>query len=131
MKLSSFDTKTASNAGVELQLSDIKTGKPAGVFITLLGSDSDEFLKAKDDRSRFMADRLASGVKEELTREERDELACDLLARCTTGWRNLDGEDGTPLPFSKAEAKRVYLTYPAIREQVNVFIADRSNFVQA
>lgn len=130
MKLDQFDTKTRANKGVEMELNDIRTGKPAGAFITLLGKDSDEFRAVKDERSRMIAERVSTGDRTEFTLEEGDVMACEMLARCTVAWRELENKDGQ-IAFSTEAAKALYLQYPAIREQANVFIADRANFVLA
>lgn len=128
--LKAFDTVTRANAGVEMELKDLRTGKGSGAFITLLGMDSEMFREIREERSRAMADRAAAGESVQISDAERTDLLCDTLARCTLGWRELDGEDGQPMPpYSYSVANSLYKKYPAIREQVNVFIAERANFV--
>lgn len=127
--LSRFDTRTKANDGVEMELRLIKGGSPSGVFLKLLGRDSDEFRSAMEDNSRTITERVAAGMPS-LTQEQRSDMECELLSRCTTGWRNLE-EKGAPLVFSRSEAKRVYAQYPAIMEQANIFIGDRANFTVA
>lgn len=130
MKLSRFNTTDRANAGVKMHLKDLRTGEPTVASIMLLGMDSDEFASIQDDRKRMFADRAAAGLPD-LTRIERDELNCDMLARCTKRWDDLDADDDTPLAFSQEAARTLYKEYPAIREQVNIFIAGRANFVLA
>jgi hypothetical protein len=130
-RLDQFDTVTRSNAGVEMELKDLRTGRGSGAFITLLGKDSAEFRAILDERSRAYADRGAAGLPLELDADEREQASREMLARCTKGWRGLERADGTELVYSHSAAIDLYATYPAIREQVNVFIADRANFVRA
>lgn len=130
MDLSNFDTVTRANQGAQCTLKDIRTGKPTDATITLRGMDSEDFQRLKADRARDMAARRESGNYTDLTQEEKDDIAIDTLARMTVGWDGLKHE-GAPLPFSLSAARDLYRHYPAIREQVNVFIADRANFLPA
>lgn len=130
MDLNSFDTVTRANEGAQCVLKDIRTGRPTDAVITLRGMDSEDFQRLKADRARDMAARRESGNYADLTQEEKDELAIDTLARLTLGWAGLSS-DGVPLAFSTAAAKDLYRRFPAVREQVNVFIADRANFLPA
>lgn len=130
MDINSFDTVTRANEGAPCVLKDIKTGKPTNAIIVLRGMDSDDFQRIKADRARDMAARRESGNYAELTQEEKDELAVETLARMTVGWEGLSA-GGAPMPFSLPAARDLYRRFPAIREQVNVFIADRANFLLA
>lgn len=130
MKLSKFNTTKLSNAGVKMFLKDLRTGKDTEAFLVLLGKDSDEFKMLKEERERLIAERVASGKTIDLTQDERDDLACDMLGRCTKGWGEMEDDAGQPLAFSTGAAKVMYLEYPGIREQANQFIADRAHFVQ-
>jgi hypothetical protein len=122
--LKQFDTKTGANAGVEVELKFIGSGAPSGAFIRVLGTDSDVFRDMQIERAREALDREAKGLPE-WTAEERDERSVQTLARCTLGWRGLDGIDD----FSIKAAEALYRDYPAIREQVNIAIANRANFL--
>jgi hypothetical protein len=128
MKLSKFNTTKRSNAGAELELSLLDSGKPSGVFITLMGRDGTVFRSIREDRSKAMTDRVSAG-KGDLTPDEQDEMVCDTLSRLTVGWRNIEADDGSEVPFTKEKAYQIYLEHPSIREQANQFIADRANFV--
>jgi hypothetical protein len=121
--LKQFDTKTNANAGVEIELKFIGSGAPSGAFIRVLGTDSDAFRDMQLERAREALDREAKGLPD-LTPEERDERGIKTLARCTLGWRGLDGIED----FSIKAAENLYREYPAIREQVNIAIANRANF---
>ena len=132
MDLAKFDTRTNSNAGIDFELNDLRTGKGSGAFIRILGSDSDTFQRLKTERSRAIAKRLEESGAEQLTSEEIDDMTAVMLASCTVGWSNIDQPGGKePLAFSTAAAKKLYLDYPAIRDQINRAVGDRSNFLLA
>ena len=56
MELDEFDTKTKSNEGAEIELLSLKTRAKSGVFIKVLGIDSDLFQDLKAQRSRELMD---------------------------------------------------------------------------
>ena len=122
--LKQFDTRTGANAGVDVELRFIGSGAPSGAFIRVLGTDSDVFRAMQLERARESLDRETKGLPD-WTAEERDERGVQSLAACTVGWRGLDdiGE------FTLKAAADLYRKYPAIREQINVAIADRANFL--
>lgn len=130
VNLKRFDTKTKANAGTEMELVFIGSGEKSGAFITVLGTDSDEWRLIKDERARLISDRAMAGDMTDLTADEKDGLICDALARCTKGWRGLETDAG-PIEFSQVAAKKLYLDMPAIREQVNAFVGKRENFTLA
>lgn len=118
--LDKFDTKTNANKGVRIPLLLIDTGVESGAFITVLGGDSDVFHEIQLERARDNLDRRVP-----MTPEEVDEQGLLTLARCTVSWEL----DGAP-PFTQKAAVELYRQYPAIREQVNVAIARRANFLK-
>lgn len=67
------------------------------------------------------------------TPEEFEENAVDLLVALTAGWKlkDLEGVD-LAIPFSSEDAKELYSNTATtwIREQVDEFISDRSNFMK-
>lgn len=127
--LNSFDTIPQANEGAKCYLKDLRTGKPTSLYITVRGMDSDAFRELKVERARDMALRREQGNLEDLTPAEREELTIDSLARMTTSWFIKLG--GVEVPFSVAKAREIYRGYPAVREQVNLFMADRANFLPA
>lgn len=127
--LNAFDTVPLANAGAKCYLRDLRTGRPTAMFITVLGMDSEAFQQIKLERARDMALRREQGNFAELTPEERDSLTIDTLARLTVGWSiRVSGQE---VDFSVPKAREVYRAYPAVREQVNVFMAERANFLPA
>ena len=132
--LAMFDTKTKANAGVEVELTSPRTFEGTGVFITVHGTDSDQFRKASAEMARRTLE-LSQAGGGKVDQEQRDELQANLLAACTIGWRGLVDEDITGedknVPFTKAKVAQIYLSHPVIREQVDAAIANRQAFLKA
>ena len=98
-----------------------------GVVFRVVGRDSPTFRKAqRAQQTRRLKSRLTS-----LTPDLLEDEGCRLLARCTIGFP--DGTilmDGEELPFSQDNAYRIYKRFPFIREQVDIFINDLTNFTK-
>ena len=129
MKLSSFDTKTKANGGAEVELKNVATGGGSGVYFTILGTDGDRYRELQAERSRGILDKVKKrGTDAIPSNEEIDRSACEMLAKCTVGWRGLEDDSG-PVPFSYEAAFDIYMKYPRIRDQINVAMADPANFL--
>lgn len=128
--LDCFDTRTLSEEGVEMELKALKTGRGSGAYIKLLGMDSERFMSIVDERAREITERASRSITTDYTPTERMERTADLCARCTIGWRGL-AKGGVDITHSVQAARQLYLDYPAIRDQVNEFIGERSNFIKA
>lgn len=103
-----------------------KDGKP--VTITLLGSDSDEY--QKQDRANNKA-RLAKAQRSRRFIPTPEELEADnvaLLAAVTTGWSGIVVNGEAP-ECNTTQAAKLYKEQLWVREQVNEFVSDRSNFL--
>lgn len=124
-QLAQFDTSGA-NAGAKMEIRD-PNGVPmfkadgSPLTITLLGRDSDAFIKAENQQTNR---RLSQGTRVKLTAEALRADSIAVLARCTTAW-DLDE------PCSYETAVALYTKFPAIREQADEFLTDRSNFTKA
>ena len=99
------------------------------ITITLLGMDSEPFKRAQ---RAIINKRLQQGQKAKVTAEDLEKEAVDTLVGCTVDWSGIV-LDGKPVPFSKDAARALYTRsdLPFIREQVDSFIAERSNFMKA
>jgi hypothetical protein len=68
-----------------------------------------------------------TGGKMNLTAEEIESSALDLLVKCTEAWNlTLDTE---PEEFSQDKARQVYLDHPWVREQVDAVFGDTRAFL--
>lgn len=97
-------------------------GEP--VTITIHGRDSSIFIEKNDDLSRRYQGRTS------ISPVAARGLAADLLAAVTVGWRGIV-IDGAEVPFSERAARDLYLRFPMIRDQVDLFAGTRTNYYVA
>lgn len=125
--LSAIDTIAACNKPFEVEIIHPVTKDALGVFISVVGKDSDVY-RAK----------IKALTEESLTRSARgksiksiDKIEADninALVAAITGWRNvvLDGE---VLTYSNANARKLLTRILPIREQVQEAVNDLENFM--
>lgn len=132
--LGSLDTARSANEGFDVQLYHPVTNVDLGITIKILGKDSDTFRKISHAQAKKRMDRFSKGGFRNTgfiqSPEEIEQNGIELLAACTVGW---DGIilDGKPLDFSKDNAKELYTRFPWIKEQIDVAVGDRANFIKA
>lgn len=131
--LSVFDTKTQADQGVELDILHIKTGKPIGFRIRVLGEDS-ALMRA---HVRAYREQVLEQAREQMrgsrTHEDIENEALERLVLATVGWTEGATFFGEAFPFSRENARRLYTDprIPEIREQVERGMAKRANFLPA
>jgi len=127
MDLANLGTKQDS---VEMELlhpqtNEVLKDKDGKSFtISLLSSDTNKY------KSEFNSVvKAARQTKHELTAREQESNACKLLASVTTGCYLVF--NSKPFAFSADAMADLYLNpqYTWLREQVESFIRDRSNFI--
>lgn len=138
INLADFDTVAAANRGAELELVHPREGTPLGVFIKLMGSESTEWSECVNERrnktllSTFQAQRGGGKKPVAPTVEEIDREAITLLTRVTLGWRT--GDEPTVmlgdevLTFNHANVEKLYTSQRWVRDQVDAFVGEVSNF---
>lgn len=138
MDLKNFDTAASANKPASLQLRNPSTDEP--LMYTPQGSPTEKpvtiSLYGKDSKVYTEKQKLLAGaqIKQSMNRRNRmsvDQMLAgglDLLVAATAGWDGII-ENNTPVVFSPDEARRIYTTYPWIKEQVDEFISDRGNFL--
>ena len=130
--LENYDLAALADAGAELALKAPHNGAPllvAGepVVICMIGSDSEARRKAERAAlDRNIKARQSGG----LTADDIDNSTVEILAACTTGWRNMR-MGGEVLPYSQKNAVMVYRRFRWIKEQADAFCSDRANFMKA
>ena len=130
MDLQLLDTVALSNAGEKLVLLHPSTKEELDITITLMGSDSDEYRNVIKKRFEQAQRIQAKSTKpQEIDWDEFEDKARDLLAKMTLDWENVL-EDKKKITCNFENAKELYKKYPWIREQVEKFISDRSNFIK-
>lgn len=128
--LSKIDTIAGANAGFDVQIYHPGTNEDLGITIKVLGKDSDEFRKISQAQSKKrMAKISKAGFRNSnvpLEEIERDGL--ELMAACTKAWTGVV-IDGKALECNAVNAIELYERFPWIREQVDLAIGDRANFI--
>lgn len=102
-----------------------------GMTITLLGQDSKVYRKIQLAKQQAALNRIAKGKKAiDLDAEKLAEDSIDDLVQLTTDWTGFV-LDGNPLECTPENIRTVYGEWAWIKEQVQEFVADRSNFFRA
>ena len=122
--LATLDTSKVAEEGAELRVAHPTTGEDLGITVTLIGTDSKTFRDIS--KSRATASLKKKSREIDLDQNEQDSI--ELLARCTKGWSGIT-ENGKDIPFGHENAVELYTKYLWLREQIDRFMADRSNFL--
>lgn len=133
--LATLDTKAACSKGYEVELKHPTTSVPLGMFITIVGKDSQEFRDYTREKTNIRLKRDAMAQKrgkdpEIRTVESIEAENIELLVICTKGWRGIM-KDGVELPFSVQNAIALYKDYPWAYDQINDAVGDVSLFLTA
>ena len=133
--LKSLNMTDHAEKGAELVILHPTTGEPltgdeeGSVWkIRLIGSDAKV---VKDAKHAVLNKRISQSVASGKLRARANDLekdGIDVLVRCTQSWENIV-EGGQVVPFTPDNARRLYRDYDWLREQVESFISDRSNFL--
>ena len=122
--LATLDTSKVAEEGAELHVAHPATGEDLGIKISLIGMDSKTFR----DISKIRATASLKKKSRDIDLDQGEAESIDLLAKCTKGWEGIT-EDGIEVPFSYENAVKIYTKYLWLKEQVDRFIVDRSNFL--
>ena len=130
--LSTIDTVKGSNEGFNVQIYHPGTNEDLDITITVLGKDSDAFQRiSRAQNKKRMAKMQKGGFRNTTVPiEEIEQDGINLLAACTTGWTSIVIE-GKEIEFSTDNAIQLYQQYPWIKEQVDIAIGDRANFISS
>lgn len=131
--LADLDTKKTSEEGRILKLrhpstKEILTHGGKEFSIVLRGSDSDEYNRVFKKNMRKQM-QLAKKNGNVVDADVSESATTDMLVSMTVGWSGIY-LNGAELQFSKEAAAKLYTDYRWIREQVDAFIHDRSNFIK-
>lgn len=122
--LAKLDTSKTAEEGAELHVAHPATGEDLGIKISLIGMDSKTFRDISKSRATASLKKKSRDI--DLYQGEAESI--DLLAKCTKGWEGIT-EDGIEVKFSYENAVKLYTKYLWLKEQVDRFIVDRSNFL--
>lgn len=129
--LSGLDASTSGEKPVFLQLRHpandelmaTSSGKPIGLL--LFGRDSAAWKK----HQRGITQRLLGRRTMKQSAEEIEENALSQTVALTAGWPVPFQVNGERLTYSPANARKLYQTFPWVKEQADEFIGDRANFL--
>lgn len=128
-----FDTKTKANDGFDVEIMKAD-GESSGLFIRVLGQDSEIYNALMDKQNKQRTTKLAklgrAAIKDLYDDSKENDMS--LMVACTLGWTHVNG---LPMPFDigkdKENAMKFYRGYPMVYDQVRTAMADRSNFMKA
>lgn len=128
MDLAALDLTKASNDGAWIILKHPATGEELSGRIKVVGKDSTKFTQLSEEFKRKTLDDMKVNKTMAQRMENAQEQSDAILVACTLDWDGmmLDGKD---LPFSEKNVKMVYSRFNWIKEQIDVAIADRANFL--
>lgn len=147
MDLSKLDLSKKANEGSVLKLvypadyTDPETGKeyekgdpltdekgknPKQFYVRLLGTDSDQYRKLSNRSLEKSFNSRDKKKKVDIESTQRE--VAEKFAKCTTECYFI--ENGKEIECTTSEITRLYLQYSWIKEQVDEFINDRSNFTK-
>lgn len=112
----------------DVRIKNPVTGAPTGMVVTLAGPEHADRKRLTFTRQRRMRAALAKTGRVPVSDPEEDDAdEIDMLAACTLGW------SGASVPFSPAEARRVYSDPKRrwLRDQVAAALQERELFTQA
>lgn len=134
---SSLNTIDACNKPAEIEIRHPVSGVPTGLFISVVGKDSDTYR----GRIRAMADEslrrqaIGKSASADTSLDKLEAKNIDALVAATAGWRTGDDPavmlNGERLEFNAANARKLYMEILPIREQVAEAINDLGNFMPA
>lgn len=121
-----------------VQLRDPISGELTKACITLMGPVHPQrrqidFAIAKRESVRLVeAMRKGRNAVNQVDPEEEFENQTERLAKYTLGWSGLSGEDGKPLEFSLAAARKLYATPKLswLRDQIKVAADETERFIK-
>lgn len=123
------DVVAKAEEGAELEVLDPVTGEAVGVYIMLAGADSAVHRKAVTNVSKRRLNGQKGFRAKGFDPEKMEAENIEVLAACTLSWKGVL-VDGAPLTCSRDNAIKMYTRFPWLREQVEAFISDRSEYLQ-
>lgn len=139
--LETLDVTKFASAGVEIAIKHPVTGKPIGLYIGIMGKDSETYKEIVRERSneavkKAIAAEASGEPMQPPSYDEQQERELQLLAALTTHWRQENGKDtirlaGEDIAYSMNNVMMIYRRFDFIRNQVDKSIADVSLFIKS
>src|SRR5690349_1161084 len=106
--LAELDTKKGAEAGFQIELRHPKNNQPLGMWIRVLGADSDAYQEQLREFRRRSIEALKRDGRASFTAREAEDQTAEQLAAVTRGWSDNMKLDGEPLVFSESSARKLY-----------------------
>lgn len=121
MNISDLYSKEKHESGSEMIVNG-EGGKPTPLVLILRGVDSSVYR----DNTRKMRRKVLDAMASDAGIESIDEVSADIDAfvELTVGWKGTDEE------FTPELCRELYIEAPYVRDQVDTFIGNRSNFIK-
>lgn len=135
-----LDTIEACNSGTEIELKHPTTGEKLGIFVGIVGKDSDVYREFQRKAfNRYLREEALAKKRgkdaQVRTVEDLEDDSLKLLVSCTTSWRTGDQKwmlyKKEQLEFTPENCEMVFKTRPWIRDQVNEGIGDLELFMKS
>lgn len=131
----SLDTVEACNKPFEIEIKHPVTGAPTGLFISVVGKDSEAYRGRLRAMANEMIQKQSRGGVSKTRVDEIEQKSIDALVAATVAWRSEDDPEhimlrGEALPCTPANARKLYAILP-IQEQVAEAVNDLGNFMTA
>lgn len=136
--LDQFDVLERSNEGIEFELLSPQDGAPTGIFLRVLGQDSDAYQEVmwRQQTAKF-AQMAAGGGKLEMDAKENAQNALELICACVTSW-SVGREPwtghivkgGKKLAATPDNVMAILRSQPSFRNQADAQIHNRANFLK-
>ena len=126
MDIKSLYTLEAHESGSEMNIISPVNGEPTECFLTVLGVDSRAWRDAELAGKRDIVNLAENG---DFDKFKSRRIIAETLTQAVTGWRGFD-DNGKPLDFDRAFLADLIINSPSIGDQIDRFIATRSNFTK-
>ena len=124
--LDQLDVVSRADDGAKCVIKDPVTGEDTTAYLLLAGSDSTIYKQAQHKIANARINRKSTA---RITIDEIEAEQIGVLVECTLGWGGMVLK-GTEVPFDRKSVKMIYEKFPAVLEQAQQFIADRSNYLR-
>ena len=121
-----IDPKTNKEYEKGDPITDEKGKEPKQFYVRLLGTDSDQYRKLSNRSLEKSFNSRDKKKKVDIESTQRE--VAEKFAKCTTECYFI--ENGKEVECTTSEITRLYLQYSWIKEQVDEFINERSNFTK-
>jgi hypothetical protein len=121
MNLFDLDLKSDAEAGFKMLVKHPVTNKDTDCTISVVGSDSKVYRKARADSIRE-AMKKGGDI-------DTDEASAEIYAKCITGWIGMSGPDGE-IKYSEEKALELLMRFSWLCDQLGIVIESRLNFTK-